>query len=444
MSEAKEFLLGLARLLTALGLYGEDHPARTDAAATLQESLRVLLGSDPHPRFAFLDEEVVYGNRRMEDLGAWEWAGRLSRAGVQRLELTRDATPHSLALLVDRLVERLGISRRGSRLAEREGGGPPSSEATEETPDERTGEIRGIRFGLLGLEDLPGAVARDEWLAVAGLPVGNREERETMDWVLEEAAAGGRLPAGGAESIVRSLSVAMHHERSLLVPLGLLKEADQYSAIHSMNVSVLAMALAEFVGYGPEQVRRIGEAGLLHDVGKTRIPGDILRKPGRLTPEEREVINTHPVEGARILLGSAGRLELAAVVAYEHHATLDDSGYPELPGREPHPVSRLVQVCDVYDAFRTRRPWRDPWEPARVLEFLRERAGTAFDAGMVESFARMIGQLEGRTLRVGEEGALAFEGSEGSEEGVAAPAERGEWDSALAPGEGAEEGEGDG
>ena len=104
-------------------------------------------------------------------------------------------------------------------------------------------------------------------------------------------------------------------------------------------------------------------AGLLHDIGKVRIPLEILTKPGRLTDEEMALImNEHPVDGARIIMHSHDELDLAAVVAYEHHIMLDGGGYPRL--RYPRAAtlaSRLVHVCDVFDALSTNRPYREAW-----------------------------------------------------------------------------------
>ena len=143
--------------------------------------------------------------------------------------------------------------------------------------------------------------------------------------------------------MVRSLSVAMHGDRRVVLPLLQLKEFDQYTTTHSLNVAVLAMALAETIGCRPADVRAFGVAGLLHDIGKVRIPLEVLTKPGKLTDEEFALMRKHPVDGARIIMQSHDDLELAAVVAYEHHIMLDGGGYPLL--RYPRP----------------RRRWRAAW-----------------------------------------------------------------------------------
>jgi putative nucleotidyltransferase with HDIG domain len=219
--------------------------------------------------------------------------------------------------------------------------------------------------------------------------------------VHDEVTRSGRLPLLEAEVIVQSLSVAMHAERASVLPLLQLKEFDQYTTTHSMNVAVLAMALAESLELGSAQVRAVGVAGLLHDLGKVRVAKEVLLKPGKLTEAERAEIQRHPVEGARILLAGDQPLDLAAVVAYEHHLMLDGSGYPcRHSPRDTHYGSRLVHVCDVYDALRTKRPYRDAWESEKALKYIEERSGLEFDPALASTFAGMIRRWDHRVMGI--------------------------------------------
>jgi putative nucleotidyltransferase with HDIG domain len=164
-----------------------------------------------------------------------------------------------------------------------------------------------------------------------------------------------------------------------------------------MNVSVLAMALGEFLELGGATVRALGVAGLLHDLGKVCIPRDILVKPGKLTDTERQVIREHPVVGARMLLASPDPMELAAIVAYEHHIMLDGGGYPALHDtRGAQYASRLVHICDVYDALRTNRPYRHAWDSEKSLSYIESRAGIEFDPAIAHSFTAMMRKWDHR------------------------------------------------
>jgi HD-GYP domain-containing protein (c-di-GMP phosphodiesterase class II) len=151
-------------------------------------------------------------------------------------------------------------------------------------------------------------------------------------------------------------------------------------------------------------VRAFGVAGLLHDIGKINVPADILTKPGKLTEVERSLMNRHPVDGARIIIETEEDLELAAVVAYEHHIMIDGRGYPTVRfARDCHYASKLVHICDVYDALRTNRPYRAAWATSKVLDYVSERAGVEFDADMANAFVRMMRLWEGRVAHVDED-----------------------------------------
>src|SRR5262245_13280693 len=171
-----------------------------------------------------------------------------------------------------------------------------------------------IKFGSVGVK---GEVESNLQTATVNYSLG--VEAETVRWLHDEVKKHNILHLGEAEAIVRSLTVAMHSDRQMLIPLLKLREFDQYTTTHALNVSVLTMALAEFIGLSPRDVRAFGVAGLLHDIGKTRVPIDILTKPGKLEPEERALMNNHTIDGARIIIETEEHLDLAAVVAYEHH-----------------------------------------------------------------------------------------------------------------------------
>jgi len=128
----------------------------------------------------------------------------------------------------------------------------------------------------------------------------------------------------------------------------------------------------------------------------------VLTKPGKLTDEERRMMNQHPVDAARMILESEEELELAAVVAYEHHIMLNGGGYPNVHyARECTLASRLVHVCDVFDALSTTRPYREAWSQEKVLTYLGERSGSEFDPELVTTFNRMMleGAAQVRVLR---------------------------------------------
>lgn len=382
MSAPARFLGSLARALSTMNLYGEGHPSRARAVEDAYERLVRLQEENARPRFTFMGSEVLYGDRTLRRMESWEWSRRLARAGVQRLEFT-DPVGHEdfEAFLID--------------LHRRTTGAASSAEARHARPTS-------VRYGSVGLGDEREDEddARDE-TRTATISYNLADEAEAVEWVQDEMKREGELHLLEAEAVVNSLAVAMHGDRAFVLPLLRLKEFDQYTTTHALNVATLAMALAERIGLERDEVRRFGLAGLLHDLGKIRVPDEILNKPGRLTDREREVMNSHTVEGARLILEAGHPLDLAAVVAYEHHVRIDGGGYPRFRHeRECHRASNLVHVCDVFDALRTKRPYRDPWPLDRVLSYIEERAGSEFDPRFAGPFVRMLRERPDRIAEV--------------------------------------------
>jgi len=375
MSDAPTFLTSLAQALSTMSLYPEGHPAREGIVDVAYGHLHALQKEDRRVSFSFLGDDVVFGDRPIRSLRGWDWSNRLAGAGIQRIEFETEVTRQEFDDFLSQVLAKLTLyaAAQAAQAGQPRHGGSP------------------IKFGQVGLREMESAPQ----LATATVALSLHEEAETVQWMHEETQGGHGLPLAEAEAVVRSLAAAMHGDKAIVLPLLELRRFDEYTTTHSLNVCVLAMGLAEWIGLGARDVRAFGVAGLLHDIGKVKIPLDVLNKPGRLTPEEREIMNRHPVEGARIIMASEENLDLAAVVAYEHHIMLNGGGYPRLDyPRECHQASKLVHVCDVYDALRTNRPYRAAWPPAKVLAYVEERAGTEFEPDVAQRFLKMMEEWE--------------------------------------------------
>jgi len=164
-----------------------------------------------------------------------------------------------------------------------------------------------------------------------------------------------------------------------------LETKDQITRDHVIRCGSLAIELATFLRLSPEQVREAGLVGLLHDVGKLRIPDAILTKPGKLTDDEFEVVKTHTTIGSDLLERARG-LEGLAPIVRGHHERMDGRGYPDrLAGARIPLVSRLVAVCDAFDAMTMTRQYRQGMPIEKVHSILREHAGSQWDATMVDA-----------------------------------------------------------
>ncbi len=378
MTDAANFLTALGRQLSVMSLYGPGHRAREEGMDSVTNELTMLLRGNAFPTFTFLDGDIVYEGHVLGELRHWEWSLKLAEVGIERLEVGPGTTREALEGFLEEAHGRMSLEGEGASFREVDG-------------------QTAIRFGGVTLD--PDEAAQEEETYHDPLALSLDEEAEVIQWLHGEVELHGVVPADEAAAVVKLLSVAMHSEQDVVVPLVQLKNVDQYTTSHSINVSCLSMALAEHLNFISTDVRSIGEAALLHDVGKTKIPLEILNKKGKLTPSEWKVIQQHTVEGARILLASGTQMELAATVAYEHHLSFNGEGYPELTfKRQTHEVSRLIQVCDIYDALRTRRPFRPPWPAVRVIKFLEEKSGDHVDPQYVSAFVGMIEDWEPRQV----------------------------------------------
>ncbi len=381
--EPIKFLTQFAQALATMALYADGHPARERSIDAALESLRELMVHDKRPQFSFLGYDVIYGQVALRELKEWEWGMRLANAGVQRVEFEEPPSRADFEGFLEEVLARLTLQ---------------AIDSTTRSPERQSA----IKFGAIGVKGSEGAAVKiEDMLPTATIAYSLAEEAETIRWMHEEVERRGQLPLVEAESVVRSLAVAMHGDRDVVIPLLQLKEFDQYTTTHSLNVAVLSMGLAEAMGCSSEEIRAFGVAGLLHDLGKVRIPKEVLTKPGKLTDEEWTIMRRHPVDGARIIYESDRQLDLAAAVAYEHHIMVNGSGYPHRHfQRNVHQASKLVHICDVYDALRTNRPYRPAWEAERVLKQIEAGLGPDFDRDAGMAFIQMMRQWEKRVAVV--------------------------------------------
>lgn len=372
MSDPVRFMMSMGHVLAAMSLYDRGHPARERALDDSYERLVELIGGETDRQFSFVDREVVFHQKVLRDLKDWEWAPRLASVGIERVEFEGEVSREDYEEFLRDAFTRL----KGEAL---------------DTTEARYMRTTGIRYGLIAVEERTSVEAEELLASTATIAYSLQDDIETIEWMHQQVQDRGDLPLLEAETVVRSLSTAMHSQEEIILPLLQLKEFDQYTTTHSTNVAVLTMALAEYVGLHGRDVRAMGVAGLLHDLGKVRIPKEILVKPGSFTDEERQVMQRHPDEGAKIIMGRDVRLEVPAIVAYEHHIMLNGGGYPSMfYKRATHIASRLVHICDVYDALCTNRPYRDAWTSDKALSLIEEQTGDDFDPQFARPFIQMM------------------------------------------------------
>ncbi len=240
MSDPIRFLTSFVQSLSTMALYGEKHPARERSVDRSFEVLRDLQAVDASPQFTFLGDETVYGQVSLRDMRDWEWAARLGNAGVQRLEFAPDVTRDEYEEFLEEVLARLALTAI-------------------DTSEMRTTRRTTIKFGAIGVRGESREVRPivEAKISMATLGLSLHEEAAAVEWMHDEVSDHGTLPLAEAEAVVRSLSLAMHGESEMMIPLLEMREFDEYTTTHSLNVAVLTMALAEYLELSAREVRAL-------------------------------------------------------------------------------------------------------------------------------------------------------------------------------------------
>jgi HD-GYP domain-containing protein (c-di-GMP phosphodiesterase class II) len=219
---------------------------------------------------------------------------------------------------------------------------------------------------------------------------------------------GGTIELGAVQTEAERLLKQLDQAPGPLIGLSTRHEYDAFTLGHSLRVTVLAMDFARTLQATPQMMMRVGVAGLLHDVGKALVPFEILHSRRPLTNEERDVVNTHPEHGARILLDHKQIDGLAIAAAFGHHRRADGQGYPKTVHQyHASMTTKIVKICDVYEALTAARPYKPPMSPVRAYRVMMSMKGH-FDPALLHRFVHYNGVFAtGSTVKL-DSGERAF------------------------------------
>jgi len=360
----------LGHLFTALyppALYPPDHPAVLDAAAALSAEFGEIFRYAETLAAAVVDDQLLLsgypqGENEIRLPGGLH---DLHRWSIEHLAFTRGLT----AVELDQLF---------ALLHRRPAGGEDAT-----TCLTRAG-VDHIRVGRLATGGK----------APVAETVGIHLYRQAVNEVAaiyQQLGDHHQADLGQARQIVSAVVDDQQHGNQLQA-LTWLKSHDDYTYTHVLNVCILTVAQARTLGLPEKRLNAIGIAALLHDTGKCFIPPELLRKPGKLTPAEFEVVKQHPALGAKVLRTIPEVDDLTVLVAYEHHMRFDGSGYPaRAHPRLPNLASRLCTIADYYDALRTIRSYKQEITPDEALRIMSQGAGTVLDPLLLRHFVEMVG-----------------------------------------------------
>jgi len=363
---ADDLVRKLAAAIRSAQLYATGHPIVVRNVSALVESLTVIHASSSSLAIGIVGEDLVVGEipvpRAAENMG--ELMRRLQQAGVERIA-------------IDRGVENTEITQLISTLA-----------AADPNRVSALAGLKHIRVGRLQVEKRVEAPAGD----MATIKRLYDDAVTVAGRLWETAQVEGKPDPNAGRGIVESLAQAVAQNRTALLALTALKNYDDYTFTHMVNVSILTMGQARGLKVEGALLREFGLSALMHDIGKVKTPTEILNKPDKLDEREFEIMKRHTVDGAEILRRTPEMPTLAPIVAFEHHLRLDGTGYPNGVKRgQLNLATMLCGIADVYDAMRSQRTYQQAFPTDRILAVLQRNDGTQFDQNLVRRFAQLVG-----------------------------------------------------
>jgi putative nucleotidyltransferase with HDIG domain len=366
---ADELLRRLAAALRSGQLYSPGHPIIARNLEALSTAIQLLHSLNPTVVIGLIGDEVVVDDTpiaKADTVGPL--IRRLQQNGVERIAIDRGVTR-------DEITEFL---RAVTALEAR--GGDEAAASMPEFPHIRVGRMTVEQRVEGSLADMA-AIKRLYNDAVSG-----------ASSVWDSASSEGKPDVTVARNMVDGLAQAVAENRTALLALTTLKNYDNYTFTHMVNVSILTMGQARALGIDGPLLREFGLAALMHDIGKVRTPLEVLNKPDKLTDVEFTIMKRHVVDGAEILRKTPDMPTLAPVIAFEHHLRLDGTGYPNGVARPTLNVgTMLCSIADVYDAMRSQRRYQQAFPSDRIIEVMKRNDGTQFDQHLVRRFTQLIG-----------------------------------------------------
>jgi len=391
--DERDFQEGLARVISQLtaavtntGLYSPDHPQVAQYVEKAYAALAELLRERPEVTVMVIGNDLVAENRQLAATGAASFVSNfiriLKKKAVERLTFIAGLPKPEFQTFVQDLATPDAVSIRSTAFIKL-----GKVELRVRTSDEQASAADDAST-LAGLSETLNEAQQEGLQKLLAL---SAEELAELKELYLSVKRHKKIDIRGVDDMVKGFIRGFRQEINPLSLLASLKSTHEYTFTHVTNVCILAMSQAESLGFRGEHLHNIGVASLLHDVGKVFIPEDVLNKTGKLTDEERKIMETHSLKGARYLMGIEGIPKLAVLAALEHHLRYDGSGYPTIKGGwQPNIVSQVITVADVFDAMRSKRSYQEAYPIEKIVNVLNMGRGKTFNNMLVERFLKLI------------------------------------------------------
>ncbi len=364
-----ELLRRFAASLRSAQLYSKGHPIIGRNLESLSAAIQLLHGLESSIVIGLVGDEVIVDDMPMakaETLGPL--VRRLQQTGVERITIDRGVTLDELSGFIEAVTD-----------------------VEKQDPEKAAAAFPAfahIRVGRVTVEQRVEGNLAD----MATIKRLYNDAVSVAGSLWESAETEGKPDATMARTMIDGLAQAVAQNRTALLALTTLKNYDNYTFTHMVNVSILTMGQARGLGIDGPLLREFGLAALMHDIGKVKTPLEVLNKPDKLTDDEFTVMKRHVVDGAEILRKTPDIPALAPVVAFEDHLRMDGSGYPHGVTRASLNVgTMLCSIADVYDAMRSQRGYQQAFPTDRILQVLKRNDGQQFDQNLVRRFVQLIG-----------------------------------------------------
>lgn len=378
-----DFVRHFSTAIATAALYNPDHRQVARLCEQALQSLPLSENSHDGISLLFIEDELI---AQKKSLGRGMYIDRLARQlrqhGIAHIRLWPGLDVEEIIALVRQLFnarrdatikasDHLRLGRVELRYSQKE--------QVERKPGE---EIDESNFRIEDLQETPG---------FEGIEDVDAEELARFAEICEAVKKRRQLHAVGISEIVARFVSAFTNEAGSFLALAPLRELDEYTFIHSINVCTLNIAQAMALGIEGQQLHDIGVAAMLHDMGKLFVPEEIITKEGDLSEEEWQIMRRHPIDGARYLVNTPGVPRLAVVVAYEHHMRYNGKGYPN-PGRgwKQNICSQISTISDTFDAMRTERSYRGSMQIHKISQVILTLAGTSLHPQLANNFLRVL------------------------------------------------------
>jgi HD-GYP domain-containing protein (c-di-GMP phosphodiesterase class II) len=378
----REFLFALHSALRALKLYPLENQAVQNALGDLERVAGQVCAREGSISMRYVGDFCFINDLRLRsDLTSYATIGAVARAltrhQIGSLSVDSGATRQEWTVLLSLLPQDAAADDPFGRLQERLDGGAVTNI-----------QIEPVAEGTLDV------LLSDESREAA------KQTYAHSVAVAREAMLGVRMGRGVSvrrvKRAVQQIVDQVLNNESSIMGMTVMRDYDQYTFAHSVNVSIFSIAVGKKLGLPRNELFELGVGALMHDIGKVKMPIELTTKAGHLEEPEWEVIKDHPTEGLLALLEMPGMGELplrTMLIAYEHHMKIDLTGYPSsVRPRSPTLFPRIVAIADGFDAGTTKRSYQDdPWLPDAVLREMRDNPARGFDPLLVKAFISMTG-----------------------------------------------------